>query len=118
VVGDANARGIWVNRADSSESAPGDFVTLAKFQSGSIVVTVSAGSAALSAMVRDELADRMDPAWSQMADAMKTLRPIIKAKDPSGIRRAELFRALATPQAMQILREHGIEGLKDWISHR
>jgi len=42
--------GIWVNRADNSESAPGNFITPAKFQSGSISVTVSAGSAALSAM--------------------------------------------------------------------
>jgi siroheme synthase-like protein len=115
VVRDAHALGIWVNRADSSDSTPGDFTTTAKFQSGSIVVTVSAGSAALSAMVRDELADRIDPAWAQMADAMKTLRPFIKAKDPDGYRRAELFRALATPQAMQILRDQGIDGLKDWI---
>ena len=118
VVRDAHAKGIWVCRADGSEAAAGDFITPAKFQSGPITVTVSAGSAALSAMVRDGIAERFDPVWSEMADAMKKLRPIIKAGDGDPKRRAELFRALATPAALQILRERGIDGLKDWISRQ
>jgi precorrin-2 dehydrogenase/sirohydrochlorin ferrochelatase len=118
VVRDAHAIGIWVCRADASETASGDFITPAKFQSGSITVTVSAGSAALSAMVRDGLESRFDPAWSEMADAMKFLRPIIKAGEGDANHRARLFRALATPAALQILRERGLDGLKDWISQQ
>jgi precorrin-2 dehydrogenase/sirohydrochlorin ferrochelatase len=118
VVHEAQAKGIWVCRADSSEAAAGDFLTPAKFQSGPITVTVSAGSAALSAMIRDGLAECFDPAWSEMADAMKKLRPIIKVGEADPIRRAELFRALATPKALKVLREHGIDGLKDWISQQ
>jgi precorrin-2 dehydrogenase/sirohydrochlorin ferrochelatase len=113
VVADARALGILVCRADAGES--GDFSTPAKFQSGSITVTVSAGSAALSAMVRDELEARFDPAWSAMADAMKQLRPIIKSAGIEAYDRAEIFRRLATPQAMVVLRDKGIDGLKDWI---
>ncbi len=118
VVRDARAMGILVNRADGSDELPGDFTTPAKFQSGSITVTVSAGSAALTAMVRDRLQERFDPAWAAMADAMKVLRPMIKASDRDGEKRAELFRALATSEAIDVLREKGIDGLKDWIASR
>ena len=60
VVREARARGIWVSRADGDDSEPGDFATPAKFVQGPAVVTVSAGSAALSARLRDRLADRFD----------------------------------------------------------
>jgi precorrin-2 dehydrogenase/sirohydrochlorin ferrochelatase len=113
VVRDARAIGVLVCRADASKS--GDFSTPAKFQSGSITVTVSAGSAALSAMVRDELESRFDPAWTAMADAMKQLRPIIKSSETAAYDRAEIFRRLATPQAMAVLNERGIDALKEWI---
>jgi len=118
VMRDANALGIWVNRSDASEELSGDFSTPAKFESGTITVTVSAGSPALAAMIRDELQARFDPMWTAMADAMKILRPMIKSGELDGPDRADLFRALATPEAIDILRDKGIDGLKDWIAHR
>jgi precorrin-2 dehydrogenase/sirohydrochlorin ferrochelatase len=118
VVRDAHALGIWVNRADAGDGAAGDFITPAKFQSGPITVTVSTGSAGLSAMVRDALAAHFDPAWSEMAEAMIKIRPMIIANQDNPRRRADLLRALATPAALQILRDHGLDGLKDWISHQ
>jgi len=117
VVRDARQARILVNRADNSLELAGDFIIPAKFASGSITVTVSAQSAALAAMIRDELQAGFDPRWTAMADAMQTLRPVIKATNKTAVDRAEIFRALATPEAMQILQEAGIDGLKNWISN-
>jgi siroheme synthase-like protein len=118
VVKEAELLGIWVNRADSSEEHPGDFATPAKFQSGSITVTVSAGSAALATVIRDGLEQRFDPAWSAMAEAMKTLRPMIKNSGMDAAARAGVFRQLASPQAIAVLRDRGIDGLKNWIKQQ
>jgi precorrin-2 dehydrogenase/sirohydrochlorin ferrochelatase len=115
VVRDARTAGILVNRADGSDESPGDFTTPAKMQIGSITVTVSAQSAALAAMIRDELQASFNPQWSAMATAMAELRPLIKSSFENPRERATLFRALASPQALQILHENGYEGLKNWI---
>jgi siroheme synthase-like protein len=115
VVRDARAAGILVNRADTSDELPGDFVTPAKFQAGSITVTVSAQSAALAAAIRDELEANFDADWVAMADAMQTLRPMIKSSGRTPAQRSALFRALATPQARQLLQQSGLDGLKNWI---
>jgi precorrin-2 dehydrogenase/sirohydrochlorin ferrochelatase len=103
VVRDARTAGILVNRADGSDESPGDFTT------------VSAQSAALAAMIRDELQAGFDPHWAAMAAAMQQLRPLIKSSIENPRERATLFRALATPQARQILHDNGYEGLKNWI---
>ena len=118
VVCDAKALGIWVNRADGSDDLPGDFSTPAKFESGAVTVMVSAGSPALASTIRDSLLARFDPAWSAMADAMKVLRPIIKSGELNESARANLFRTLATPEAIEVLREQGMDGLKNWIACR
>jgi precorrin-2 dehydrogenase / sirohydrochlorin ferrochelatase len=118
VVRDARDRNIWVCRADGSENDAGDFVTPAKFESGAITVTVSAGSAALSAMVRDGLAERFDPAWGEMAEAMKQLRPFIKSTVSDPARRSDLLRGLASATAIAVLKDGGVEGLKTWISQQ
>lgn len=115
VVRDARAMRIPVCRADGSDELPGDFSTPAIFQSGSLTVAVSAQSPALAAAIRDSLRDSFDPQWTAMADAMQALRPLIKASGRSSTERAALFRALATPQALKILHESGIDGLKNWI---
>ena len=118
VVRDARARGVLVCRADADDDEPGDFATPAKFACGPVLVTVSAGSAALSARVRDGLAERFDPAWASMAEAMQTLRPLIKAASTDQRRRAEIFRALATPEAMNQLGHTGLSGLKAFLAER
>ena len=112
VMADAARRGIWANRADGEES--GDFVTVAKAVAGPIVLTVSAGSAALSASIRDELTRRLDPRWIAMAKAMTTLRPLIRDNLPPQ-RRREVLRALTTEAALSELERGGVEALKVWI---
>jgi siroheme synthase-like protein len=118
VVSDANALGIWVNRADGSDTLPGDFSTPAKFEFDAITVTVSAGSPALAAMIRDGLKQRFDPAWAAMADAMKILRPLVLSSGLDAAKRAEIFHSLATAEAIEILRNRGIHGLKEWIARQ
>jgi len=119
VVGDARARGVLVSRADADEEAPGDFITPARLDRGPITVTVSAGSPALAAMIRDRLADGFDPAWPALASAMQAIRPRVLANGKmGGLRRREALRTLATPQAMAIVSDSGKEGLWKWIVER
>ncbi len=118
VVIDAKAAGIWVSRADGSDASPGDFVTPAKFQQGSVLVTVSAGSAALAVKIRDGIEQRFDPAWSAMADAMARLRPVILSSTLGPVARRDLFRDLAGDDAMKILATGGPAALSRWVEQR
>ncbi|HEX4792822.1 MAG TPA: bifunctional precorrin-2 dehydrogenase/sirohydrochlorin ferrochelatase [Humisphaera sp.] len=117
VVRDCRARGIWVNRADSDEAEPGDFVTPAKLEEGPVIVAVSAGSAALSAAIRDQIAKAIDRRYIQMAEAMKTIRPLVLAKLDAS-KRAAVFRELAGEEAIEVLARGGMEGLREWIGAR
>ena len=118
VVSDARARGILVNRADPDEEEPGDFITPATWRSGAVAVTVSAGSAALAAALRDRIAAAVDPAWLKMADAMQSLRPLVKASAMDIAQRREVFRTLATAEAVRVLDEQGMDGLRRWLMER
>ncbi|HEX8322852.1 MAG TPA: NAD(P)-dependent oxidoreductase [Tepidisphaeraceae bacterium] len=116
VINDARAVGALVCRADTDDDHPGDFVTPAKFSQGPITVTVSAGSAALSAAIRDGLRQRFDPRWAKMAEAMSVLRPMLR--DASGLspaRRASAFRRLASEEALDVLDRQGTAGLLAWL---
>lgn len=117
VVRDCRARGILVNRADVDEAEPGDFITPAKFAEGALIVTVSAGSPALSAAFRDSIAQSLDRRYIRMADAMQELRPIIRGTPGlTQARRAEIFRALAGGDALGELEAGGMKALRSWLS--
>jgi siroheme synthase-like protein len=96
VVKDAKARGIWVNRADTDDAYPGDFVTPATRRVGPITITANAGGLPpLAARVADAAAAAVDSRWAALATAMQSLRPWIR--DGAGLsphERAELFRSL------------------------
>jgi siroheme synthase-like protein len=117
VVRDARARGILVSRADSDDEFPGDFVTPARLDRSPIIVAISAGSAALSVMIRDGLAARWDARWTDLAQAMVQLRPEIIQRWSEATRR-EIFRELASAEALDVLAATGIEGLRDWMRQR
>jgi siroheme synthase-like protein len=119
VLRDARARNILACRTDTVDDEPGDFVTAAKLTRGPIIVTVAAGSAALSAAVRDAIAEGFDDSWQAMAEAMTVLRPLVRSA--VGIdqpRRAEVFRTLASREAVSIVSEQGIDALLEWITAR
>lgn len=118
VVRDARERGVLVARADSDDAEPGDFTTPAHFREGPVIVSVSAGSAALAASIRDDLAERFDPRWSVMAELMKTLRPLVlKTLSTNPDRRAKVLRALATDEAIARA-DQGLPGVLAWLVER
>jgi siroheme synthase (precorrin-2 oxidase/ferrochelatase) len=118
VVRDARSRHVLVNRADNDETDPGDFSTPAVWRGGAITLAVSAsGAPALAARVRDDLSPKIDNQHLRMADAMQTLRPLLKSMttiDES--RRREIFRSLVTPQALAVVADEGLVGLKRWLA--
>jgi siroheme synthase-like protein len=119
VMRDAAERAILANRADPDDVTPGDFVVPARFARGPIQVSISAGSAALSTAVRDRLEEALDPRLVAMADAMRELRPMIR--DRSGLApdaRREVFRALTTDEALDVLQRDGVPALKAWLAGR
>ena len=117
VVADARRLGILVSRADADEGEPGDFSTPAVVRKGALTVMVSAaGAPALAAMVRDQLAGRIDPRWREMAEAMQAIRPAVRgARGMTAERRREAFLDLATEEAMVMLAGKGTEGLWRWL---
>jgi siroheme synthase-like protein len=123
VVRDARAMGVLVARADSVDDyddEAGDFSTPARFEAGAVIVAVSAaGSPALAARIRDGLGDRFDPGWAKMADAMLTLRPLIRHSPRLDAgRRATVFRDLASPEALAAAVAGGRRGVVEWLSRR
>ena len=118
VVADARRMGILVNRADADEALPGDFSTPAQFEEGPVLITVSAGSAALSAALRDDIAHKIDHRFIAMATAMKTLRPEIRASALPPSQRAAVFRALASDEALNALEAGDLVSLRTWLNQR
>jgi len=120
VVREAHRRGALVNRADMDENQPGDFTTPAMFRKSAVTVTVSAaGSPALAARIRDDLAARMDPNHLAMAQALLTLRPLIRDASSMPIeKRRVAFRDLTTAEAMSALADGGMDGLRRWLVTR
>jgi len=120
VVRDAGTLGLLVCRADADDDAPGDFTTPAVLRRGPVAVMVSAaGAPALAAAIRDDLADKLDPRQVRMAEVMQTLRPILRgATDLTPARRRDVFRDLASPDALESLASGGAPMLLHWIARR
>jgi precorrin-2 dehydrogenase/sirohydrochlorin ferrochelatase len=118
VVRDARDRNIPVNRVDADEDQPGNFIVPAVYCSGAVTIAVSAGSPALSALIRDRIGQVFDPRWETMATLMKEQRPAIRTANLEISARRQIFRDLATDQALEILGAQGTEGLKRWIFER
>ena len=117
VVAEARKSGILVQRVDGEESDdPADFISPAVLRCGPIVVAVSTGgSPALAAGLRDALAGAVTDDWVNLAEALKQLRPKIKATGLPITRRREIFRALATPDAAAALAAGGMAELGKWL---
>ena len=116
VVADARARRVWAGHA--GDAAEGDISTPPQFAVGPVVVTVSAGSAALGVRLRDELRERFDPLWAEMAQVMVDLRPAIRDGGLDSVRRRDVFRDLATDDAFAALQAGGLPGLRRWLDDR
>lgn len=115
VVRDARARNLLVNRADVEDEEPGDFTVPASHWSGNVIVSVSAGSPALSAMIRDRIAGGLDRRWEMLAGIMREMRPRIVSSGLDIARRRQIFRDLASDAALQAVGDGGPEGLRRWL---
>lgn len=116
VVRDAKRRGALVQRVDGEDEPAGDFTTPAVHRDGSVLIAVSTGGhPPLAAMIRDRLAENVDPIWPQMADALMGIRvELLDRFAPD--RRREMFRRTASVEAMDVFRARGREGLKQWLT--
>lgn len=119
VLREAGLRGILACRADANDHDPGDFTTPAMLESGPIIVTVSAGgNPALAARIRDMLAERVNPGWARLAEAMATIRPMImRLPSLDAVRRKSIFRDLASDAAIRAA-DGGTEGVIHWLVSR
>jgi precorrin-2 dehydrogenase/sirohydrochlorin ferrochelatase len=120
IVRDARQLGILVCRADSDDENPGDFSTPAMIRREPVLVTVSAGgSPALAALMRDAIEENLDPRWIAMAKQMISLRPRICAiPSIAPSRRKEIFRTLASDDALNALSTGDPRVLERWIIGR
>jgi len=117
VVRDAKALNLLVCRSDNDEDISGDFATPAVIRHDPLLVTISTGgSPALAAKIRDALEKSIDPRWIAMSGAMQTLRPKIRAiASLAPSRRKEIFRALASDEAIDTVQSDGMQGLLRWL---
>jgi len=117
VVRDARGRGVLVNRLDDG-TPPGDFVTPAGWRQGEVILAVSAGSPALSVVIRDDLVSQLDDRHVRMSQEMLELRPKIRDSGLDAHKRAAIFRDLATDAALDALAQRGERGLNMWLAER
>src|SRR4051812_40973705 len=120
IVRDAHEMGLLVCRADTDDENSGDFATPAMIRKDPVLVTVSTGgSPALAARLRDAIEQVMNPRWIEMARLMQTLRPQIRARASlAPARRKEVFRTLASDEALDVLEKNGADGLQMWLIER
>ena len=116
VVQDAQARRIWVNRADVDEAAPGDFAVPASIANGPICIAVTSGSPMLSRRIRSRLAEAIDPHWAGFAEALEHLRPVVREHPGlSADQRRDVLVRLSGDEALEAFIAGGIDGLKAFV---
>ena len=117
VVREARRLGVLVNRADVDDDLAGDFSTPALYRDGSITIAVAtSGVPGLATDIRDELAKYMQPGWVKLSDAMAKIRPIVKSQSHlSPGQRRDIFKTLASSEAMHTLEASDAFGLWNWL---
>jgi siroheme synthase (precorrin-2 oxidase/ferrochelatase) len=116
-VAEARRIGALANRADNDEDG-GDFTTPAVMRQGPVIVAVTAGAPALAAFIRDGLEQGWQENWTELAEAVRVLRPMILAAGLPPKRRQEIMRDLSGEAGMQRLADGGIDALRKWIEER
>ena len=112
IVGDARARGVWVNSA--SEPEAGDFTLPATVRRGNLLVTVSTGGSApaLARRLRRQLEEQFDDAFGQWVALLAELRPMVLASVADEAERRALFERWCQPDWLERLRREGVEAAR------
>lgn len=109
---------LWVNRADAADEHTGNFSSLASRRMGSLLVGVSAGgNPAISAAIRDELADHFQPHWAAWINAVTDIRALIIEEAAPGERQL-MLKALASPEASDAVAKGGEPALRLWFNQK
>jgi len=108
----AAERGVLTNRADGASE--GDLAFMTSHREGPLTVAVHSGGASARAatLIRDQIAQQLDPDWARLLTLALPLRRQIQARVPDDAKRAALLRRLTDEQAMQALKSGGESALK------
>lgn len=111
---EARERGVLVNRADVPEE--GDFSVPAHRRVGPITLAVHSGGGGprAAAAIRDHLIEAMDEDWIMLLQTLRPYRERVKRTITDPERRRAVLRRLTSEDAMQTLKNEGVEGLKAW----
>jgi precorrin-2 dehydrogenase / sirohydrochlorin ferrochelatase len=112
VVGDARARGIWVNAA--SEPKQGDFFLPASVRRGSLVLAVSTGGAApfLARMVRAQLDTQYDEAYEDWVSLLAEMRPFVRERIADLDQRRALLTSLCQSHWLDRIRHDKLDTVR------
>jgi len=116
IVGDAQARGVWVNSATDPET--GDFFVPAVVRRGDLVIAVGTGGAgpALAREIRRRLEEQFDDAFGRWAALLAELRPLVLRRVADAGHRRALFERWAAWEWLDRLRRHGADAVRaEWL---
>lgn len=114
IASEAAEAGVLVNRAD--QPTRGDFVVPAHAHHGPVTLAVSTAgiSAAAAGAIRRELSAALNPIWPQLLEIVEPYRSIIQNEFEDARMREQLLRQLTGPEAIEILKNQGPEGLRGY----
>jgi len=121
VVRVAQQRRMLVCRVDGDDDDGGDFSVPAVWRKGAVVVSVNTGVPTLSAALRDELRNTfwMMEKYSEMAEVLRELRRRLYGSNSlKPETRVQVLADLASRPALDVLSNHGREGLINWLIER
>lgn len=115
----ARRLGVLVNVVDEPDLC--DFIVPAVVSRGDLTLAVCTHGASptLARRLKDELADRYDQAYGQLAALLAEVRPMVHARFQDPARRRQVFDALSDPGWLDRLRTDGFEAveqaMRQWI---
>ena len=108
----AKARGLLVNVADDPPHC--SFIVPATLTRGPLTVSISTSgvSPALAGRLRRALEEQLGEEYEQLLNLLSEFRPQVLANLPDPARRHDLLTALAAPEMLDALREHGLDAAR------
>jgi siroheme synthase-like protein len=112
---DARAAGALVNVADDPEHC--DFYVPAVVQRGPIQIAIGTGGASpeLSATIRRRIERAIPACLAELAEELRRVRPIVKARVAQQADRSRLFAQLCSDESVARFQEDGIDPWRTWF---
>ena len=115
VAQEAGRRGVLINHAQRPEL--GDVTIPAHRRLGPLTITAHTDnvSAAAAAEICQQLADTLDPNWPTLLTEAAPYRRMIQTRFSDEHQRRARLRRLCDATAMSVLREHGVDALREHL---